>query len=247
MRTLLLGTLLASRGLSGAPPSMPEVPIFTEFEASTFPASWLGGDIRGAGVSLAEQEKERSIRTVRRAFSKYPPNFLERDLKRVFVLRRISFYGLDYGGTNSLDTVYLANDGAANGYTDEFLEGAFHHEFSSILLRNHMDKFDLEAWRASNPPGFKYGAGGTEALRTGKASTKPSEEAMASGFVSEYSQASYEEDLNMVAESLFMGSADFWAAVERHPALAKKVRLAIGFYGELDASFTEEWFRKLAK
>ncbi|MGE0001786.1 MAG: hypothetical protein AB7F50_06570 [Fimbriimonadaceae bacterium] len=247
MRTLLLGSLLASQGWGGGPPALPEISILTEFDSATFPASWQGGEVRGAGVSLAPSEKDRSLGVLRKAFAKYPEGFLDRDLKRVFVLRRISFYGLDYGGTNSLDTVYVTNDGESNGYTDEFLEGAFHHEFSSILLRNHIGEFDLSAWRQANPPGFKYGNGGTEALRSGKASTKPSDETMAIGFVSQYSQASYEEDFNMVAESLFMGPKSFWSAVDRHPVLAKKVRLAISFYGKLDSTYTEAHFRSLAE
>ncbi|MCC6402962.1 MAG: hypothetical protein IT207_03040 [Fimbriimonadaceae bacterium] len=246
MRTLLLGMLLASQGWGGTAPASPDIPILTEFDSTTFPVSWQGGEIRGAGVSLTPSEKDRSLRVLKAAFAKYPDGFLERDLKRVFVLRRISFYGLDYGGTNSLDTVYVTNDGTANGYTDGFLERAFHHELSSILLRNHMQDFDLTAWRAANPGGFQYGEGGTDALRTGKANTQLNEEAMAAGFVSQYSQASYEEDFNMVAESLFMGPKEFWAAVDRHAALAKKVRLAIAFYGKLDASFTETHFRALA-
>lgn len=247
MRLLLLGTFLASRAFSGAPALDPGVPVLTEFTAETFPASWQTADIRATAVSLSAEERARSLKVVAKAFSRYPDAVLDRELERVFVLRRINFYGLDYGGTNSSDTVYLANDGAANGYTDSYLEAAFHHELSSIVLRNHMARFDVDGWKAANPTGFRYGDGGTAALRTGQASTAVDERLMADGFVSQYSKASLEEDFNMVAECLFMGRESFWRGVDRHPALAKKAQLAIALYGTLDPVFNEAWFRTLSK
>lgn len=247
MRILLLGTFLASRAFSGAPAADPGVPILTEFTAETFPASWQTEEIRATAVSLAPEERARSLRVIEKALAKYPPAALSRELQRVYVLRRINFYGLDYGGTNSADTVYLANDGAANGYTDAYLEAAFHHELSSIVLRNRMAKFDVDAWKTANPTGFRYGDGGTAALRTGQASTAVDGRLMAEGFVSQYSKASLEEDFNMVAECLFMGRKAFWQGVADSPALAKKARLAIALYSTMDPKFDEPWFRALAE
>jgi hypothetical protein len=247
MPSLIAALALGTGVLQSTAPWAPPVSVRMDFTADTFPASWRTEEIRASGESLAAEERERSAAVLRRAFAKYPPGVLERSLQSVYVLRRITFYGLDYGGTNSNDTVYLANDGTANGYSDAFLEGAFHHEFSSIVLRNNMPKLDIAAWKAANPAGFTYGAGGTAALQAGRASTEMTDAMLEQGFVSQYSQASLEEDFNMVAECLFMGRKQFWAGAAKYPSIAAKARLAIELYGSLDPWFDEERFRSFAR
>jgi hypothetical protein len=223
------------------------VPILTTVTESTFPASWKDGDVAATAEPLDGAEVSRSLSAVRSAMAKYPSGVVEGLIKRVFILRRMTFYGLDYGGTNSRDTVYLTNQGEGLGYTDDYLRSAFHHELSSIVLRNRMDDFDSAAWNQANPPGFQYGAGGTEALRTGRASTEIDPALCEQGFLSQYSTASLEEDFNMVAENLFMGDAEFWECVDASPRLNRKVGLVIGLYGRLDPSFDLRFFRGLAR
>jgi hypothetical protein len=212
-----------------------------------FPASWKRGEVRAFAESLDLTEVERSRDILRRAMDKYPDAVLQSNLRRVFVLGRLTFYGLPYGGTNSLDTLYLANRGRTEGFSDQYLEESFHHELSSILLRNFPEALDRKAWLSANPPGFVYRGDGTEAVRTGTASTRYSARWHAQGFLAQYGTASLEEDFNMVAEGLFAGGGNFWRIVSQYPRLRQKAKAAMRFYRQVSSAFSEETFRAYAE
>ncbi len=233
-------------GQSGGALTLP-VPIFTAVRTGMFPSAWNVREISPVASSLEAGEVNRSFSILDRAMEKYPEGLLKRNLKRVYVMRRLSFYGVPYGGTNSSDTIYLANAGREMGFTDRFLEESFHHEFSSILLRNYPSLFDRRAWLQANPPGFKYLGDGTMAVRSGTASTKASPRLQADGFMAQYATASIEEDFNMVAEALLSGNSDFWKAVQNSPRLRQKADVAIRFYNALSGSFNETAFRSLTE
>src|ERR1700741_38275 len=141
--------------------------VFTE-EENMFPASWYGDEISGKGLSLDTAEYARSEKMILKALSKYPVKVITNNLKKIYVLHSIQFYAQTFGGTNSNDVVYVGNKGVQMGYTDEYLEQTFHHEFSSVLLRKHPSYFDEEKWKAANSKDFSYGAGGVEALKSGE-------------------------------------------------------------------------------
>lgn len=221
------------------------VPILTRIDTEMFPESWVAGPARANAISLPDHEKSRSQRIVIFALGKYPEEVLKKNLRKVYVVESLEFYGLAYGGTNSNDVVYLSNNGVRNGYTDLFLEGSFHHEFSSILLRNWRSNLNRRDWIASNDPNTKYQGTGTEAVANGSADTRYRDSWHEKGFLAEYGTASIEEDFNMMAEGLFTGSAQFWRAVDKFPRVRSKAKLTIDFYHSLDASFTEEKFRRM--
>jgi hypothetical protein len=219
------------------------VTIDWSFGPETFPESWREGEIAARGEPVSTAEVARASAVVRKALDAYPEAVLAAHLKKVRLVGRMEFYGVEYGGTNSLDAVYLAVRSASEGFTDPYLEASFHHEFSSILLRNCPEKLDLGAWSRANPEGFRYGSGGTNAIRSGQASTAYSPLLAADGFLAQYSQASQEEDFNLIAEGLFGGGERFWSLVDSHERLARKVKLAVAFYSALDSQFDEAWFR----
>ena len=211
--------------------------------STELPASWLGPDINGRATPVEPQEFERAAPIIRRETLRYPGAVLKRNLKAVNVVKEIWFYGAPYGGTNDLDTVYLSISSVQMGYTTDYISRAFHHEFSSILLRNFPNYLDQAAWKATLPKGFEYGAGGVEAIKQGKASTDFDPEEAAKGFYSQYSLSEQEEDFNILAENLFTGGAKFWKRVDSHPQLRGKVKVVLEFYNKLDKSFTERSFR----
>jgi len=251
----LVALLLASAAFAQEPAPKPNhvtdprsgVPIVLAVEEGMFPESWLGSDINAKATSLDPAQADRSVKLVEQALAKYPVEFLKKELKKVYVCQSIQFYGLQYGGTNSLDTVYLTNQGPGKGYNDAYITGSFHHEFSSILLRNHAAEFDDSAWKSANAKGFKYGQGGTAALRNGQASTKYDPTLASSGFLTQYSQASVEEDFNMIVEGMFSGDKEFWALVDKHSRIKDKVALAVKLYSGFDKQFSEGFFRALVK
>ncbi|MEI7575818.1 MAG: hypothetical protein WCK51_02915 [Armatimonadota bacterium] len=212
--------------------------------STELPAPWLAPDINGRATPVAPNEFKRAEPIIRRETLRYPSAVLRRNLKAVNIVKEIWFFGAPYGGTNDNETVYLSIDSIQRGYTSDYIARSFHHEFSSILLRNFSRSLDQAAWAATLPKGFQYGAGGVEAIKQGKASTDFDQEEAAKGFYSKYSLAEQEEDFNILAENLFMGGSKFWKRVDSNPPLAAKVKLVLSFYNKIDNSFTESSFRQ---
>jgi hypothetical protein len=232
-------------GGTGLPDNVSGIPISFDADKNAFPAEWTKSPINAKGESLIGSERTRSYANVDKASKKYPANLLKLHLRKVYLLARIEFYGLPYGGTNSLDTLYLTNRGVAQGFTDAYLEESFHHELSSIFLRNHPAFLDQKTWSACNPPKFTYTSNGTEAVRTGKDSTVYDPEYNKDGFLAQYAKTSQEEDFNMMAGGLFTGRPEFWKVVDKFPRIRQKAGVVIAFYHRLDPLFTEPYFRGL--
>jgi len=215
-------------------------------DGNIFPSSWYGSGIDAKAESLSAGEVERSKSIMMTALEKYPTQLLKNILKNVYILKSMKFYGVNYGGTNSSDSVYVANDGVKMGYTDIVIEKTFHHEFSSVLKNNC--GFDETAWRQVNPAGFVYfdeATGGAGAIKAGKASQvfDPKEHEM--GFLYEYAESTPENDLNSFAENIFMGEESFFDIIESYDKLEMKLDLIVAFYNSLDPMFTIEYFKGL--
>jgi hypothetical protein len=158
----------------------------------------------------------------------------------------MKFYDVGYGGTNSTDALYLANNGSSQGYTDLYLEQTFHHEFSSILYRNHPAVFRESEWLRTNSPGFAYTdpENGVGAIRDNRSSQDFDTVLCKQGLLTQYASSGIENDLNTIAQNLFSPSPGFWDIVDRYPRIRRKVRLLIGFYNRLHPIFTVTYFRK---
>ncbi len=221
------------------------VKIIFVVEPKMFPSSWYDSPIDGQAESLHPDEYDRSMEIVKKAMSKYPEGFLEKHIETIYVVDQLSFYGVGYGGTNSNDAVYLANQGVINGYTDQYLEQSFHHEFSSILFRKCPHYFPEKDW-VKNNKGFSYGTGGINAIIEGTASTELSEKYVANGVLCQYSMSDIEEDFNVFAEQIFCASDEFWALVSGSQLLQRKLNIIIQFYNSLDETFQYEYFRKIS-
>lgn len=223
-----------------------KIEIIFEVEEDMFPYSWRGGDINGKARPLEEQEHERSMKLVKKAMDKYPDGFLEQYITRVYVLDYLEFYGLAFGGTNSDDVVYIVNQGKTMGYTDEYVEQTFHHEFSSILFRKNPDSFNRQGWIACNK-NFTYGTGGVDALRDNTSSTEMDTYYAEMGVLCQYATSDIEEDFNTFAEQLFCASEGFWELTNDFPLLNKKLKLIVQFYQKLDPLFTLQYFSKISE
>jgi hypothetical protein len=216
-------------------------------DGNIFPSSWYGSGIDAKAESLSAGEVERSKSIMITALDKYPTLLLKNNLKNVYVLKSMSFYGVNYGGTNSPpDIVYVVNDGVSMGWTDIYIEETFHHEFSSVLKYNY--GFDETAWRQVNPAGFVYfdeATGGAGAIKAGKASKTFDSKEHKIGFLYEYAESTLENDLNSFAENIFMGEESFFDIVESYDKLEMKLDLIVAFYNSLDPMFTIEYFKGL--
>jgi hypothetical protein len=219
------------------------VEVIFPANVTVFPHQWSGKKVNPDIQPLSPEEKARLEDLLDHAFSKYPSEMLNIYLDRVYAVKSMRFYGLPYGGTNYQNTIYLSDDTDNPGFSDEYIEQVFHHEFSSILLRVFPAYFDKTGWLSLNPPSFKYGKGGAEAISQGMASMALNPELIEQGFLSQYSTASLEEDINVVAQNLFTGGREFWRVYELNDRIREKTRILINFYHKINPVFTEACFR----
>ena len=219
------------------------------YASTIFPESWQVSPINASGEQVPTAEIERSKTIIARALNKYPAASLKKDLHSIYFLRSMKFYNVGYGGTNSSDALYLTNNGASNGYNDLYLEQTFHHEYSSILFRNHPSFIDEEGWKKANIPGFDYNdpENGVGAIRNNESSQDLDTALCQKGFLTQYSLSGMENDINTFAQNIFSPSAGFWKIVEQYPRIRIKVKLLTDFYHRIDPLFTEDYFRKLNK
>jgi hypothetical protein len=215
-------------------------------EKSMFPSSWYKGKINAKVEALDTTEIERSVKVLKLAMSKYPPGLISKNLKKIYVLKNLEFYGVGYGGTYSDDIIYLANSGKQDGYTDDFIERGFHEEFSSVLLQNYSGYFDKVQWNEINGPEFKYGCvNGYEAIESGNASEKFEEKYNEMGFLDQYATSTMENDLNAYAKNIFCPRENFWDLVQKYRKLDAKLRIVIDFYAKIDPMFNFNYFLNL--
>lgn len=221
------------------------VRVVTSANSAIFPESWRKAPVLASGEVLPGDQIKRAQLILERALKKYPLQVLKADLKAVYVLAELRYSGVITSGTNSLSSVYLKIGDVKKGFTDAHIEGVFHAEFSSILLRNHAPDLDQNAWDAVNPPGFKYLGNGVDAVKQKVAGTALRDELHEQGFLVEYAQSTLENDLNGFAKMLFNGEAGLWEVAARFPKIRHKLDLTLAFYQKIDASFTEAFFHSL--
>ncbi len=223
------------------------VPILTSSDPAIFPESWRRAPVAASGGILPPHDFGRATEILRRALQKYPRAVLKANLKAVYALSSLKYSGISAGGTNSGTVVYVRIGDEKMGYTDAQIEGVFHAEFSSILLRNFGRSFDAKGWREINPPDFHYLSNGVEAVRRHKANTAGSEALYQRGFLKEYSESDMENDFNAFAAILFSGDPARWQLATEYPKLHAKLRLALNFYARIDPTFTPAYFHHLKK
>ncbi len=210
------------------------VKIIFDYSDNIYPSHWLKGDIAGKGKSLKTSEYERSKKIVLKALRKYPNSLISNNLKKIYILNQLNFFGVNYGGTFYENTLYIANSGLADGYTDSYIEKTFHHEFSSILKENHSAYFDNKAWEKANSSDFKYGKGGIDAVVNKNDNQDFSEYYFEKGVLNQYGSSSLDEDFSVYCENIFMDDLKFWEAVKTYPRVKAKVKIAMSFYKKIN-------------
>lgn len=219
--------------------------VINQADKKILPCQWRKKSYQAHLTELDSTEFIRTFLATQNALNKYPVPVIQENLQVIYLLKDIRFHGVEYGATYHKKKIYIANKGLKNGYTDEFIEGRFHHEFSSILLKRHSSTLDKSEWLKTNPEDFEYGEGGRAALYTANAILAMDSSLFTHGFLNQYSLASIEEDFNCYAEFLFLSEKDFWFAYDNNAAIREKTRLIINFYHSIDPEFTLEYFRNL--
>ena len=246
---LLLPVLLASCSASLAKEQeqeeeieYKEIPVLFKVGDTSFPEEWKTDEIDARGEDLEEEEEKRSEKIVRKALAKYPEDLLAENLREVYVLHSIQFFGVEYGGTNSSDAVYLSNKGKENGYDNLYLEKTFHHEFSSILLRNYPDLIDQESWEALNDFDYFDESGGVNSIKNETDGLDYNPAYLEAGFLYQYGASCFENDLNSFAENILCPTEEYLGFLEKYPKIRKKQDLFVAFYGAINTYFDAAYF-----
>lgn len=241
-----------------------EASLITFPEDRTFlPKSWIESPIEATIEPLQSELHDRAGNILKAALEKYPIKIRERFLEGIFVVGSLRFYDVGYGGT------YMANSRRiVLVYRETFeargFEQRFHHEFSSLLLKQNEDLFENERWSSANEASFVYRAAGVVEVQMGDRSEATKVLAaeqkktggsgssllqldpglMKGGFLTPYNQVSVEQDLNETAAHLFT-NPELWELCHLYPRLDQKVDVLIDFYRRIDQSMDRLYFRKL--
>jgi len=223
------------------------VPVITTSTQSIFPQTWSANHINAQAETLRPEEFKRSEQILKAATSKYPARFLQRNLSTIYVLHSLKYSGISASGTNSNKNIYIANRGSEQGFSNTWVEGTFHAEFSSILLRKFAYHLNKKFWHKLNGKNFSYGKSGVAAIKNQKYSKVFDQLSHKNGFLYQYATSTFENDFNSIAQQLFIGNKDFWLIVNEYGKLKDKTDLVIDFYGKLNPKFNKSYFKKLKK
>jgi hypothetical protein len=220
------------------------VAVVYEMGPDFLPEQWLRPPADGAAQPIGGPELARVVRRLPDWLAVYPSSVLRENLRAILLCGRLEFYGVLYAGTSSDSAVYLVNDARESGFTDEFLEKTFHHEFSSLLMYRH--PFPTQAWTVANPAGFQYLADWDDVVNevAARRSLEGSPELFREGLLAEYGRTNLENDVNTYAEVTFAEPRRMRQLVERYPAIRAKYDVLKSFYIGLDPQF-EAWFQQI--
>lgn len=239
-KIIMLTTLLCIAFLATAQEEWIQAHVIRyDGQSGIFPPSWLGKKIRVKATPEDTAAFHSDTAALAVAWSKIPESILEKELDHVYLLGSLRFSGQLFTGTNSLRDIYIV------GGDMEQTERTFHHEFSSILLRNYGNSTLEFAWKKLSPASL--GVSSARAVSKGLYSVELDESLMQKGYLSDYSLSNWENDFNLYAEYLFSGGARFWQLADRFPLVKQKLALIIGFYHDkVWGGFSETFFRGLA-
>lgn len=172
----------------------------------------------------------RAAKIFLKELEKYPSKLINKELTSIFIVKRLTFYGVDYGGTSIDNSLYLTTGTKKEGYSDLYLAELFHHELSSIFLRNY--NFPEQEWSKIHLNGFRYTDSNETLLNTISEGNKltTSNEIYKAGFLLEYGKSNFENDVNTYAETLMTRPQKIKLLAEKYPTINKKYKILSTFY-----------------
>lgn len=193
------------------------------------------GSVSSSSVTI--ENLQRLIRILPRELKKYPIQILKENISRIFVLGELKFDNIPVGGAYLDKSVYITvNNSRYEDYL-KFLTGVFHHELSSILMYHY--KLQEESWSIINPTDFSYAKTEEEKLKAldKSSSIDGRDQLYRYGFLTEYNQASLENDFNMYAEFAFSRPDRLEKLAREYPLIRRKVILLKEFYLSISRDF----------
>ncbi len=210
--------------------------IIYDGKASIFPDSWLEKPVLTKATKPDSDITDTTLVLLKIAMNKYSSKAIG-NLKKVYVVGKLFFYGENFTGTNTGKDIYIATKKNDN------IEKTFHHEASSVLLRLNPFIFDKNKWQQISPASLQIT--GPQGVKQGLSSVNFNLKLLPFGFLCDYALTNWENDFNMYAENIFAGGKEFWALVDQYPLVRKKTDMIIEFYYKIDPVFSENYFRSI--
>jgi len=206
------------------------IKVHHHYSDDFIPKSWTKPPISGIGEQIDTKEVKRMPTIIDSFLTKYSENFITENLSHIYLLKKMHFYGKNYGGTCHYSSIYIAN----NHKTENILLGTMHSEFSSILLKNHKDKFPFQKWKSINDSNFKYIGRGVDMLGQDNLDEQ-NEYLLSQGFIVRYGISSLENDFNMFVDWMFTHPEDIKKLAIKHKRIRDKYEIVLQFYSDINA------------
>lgn len=174
---------------------------------------------------------------IERELAKYPKKLIDENLKKVIVVSTDKYCGLSLAFAKKIE---LSGD-----CQNCNIRSTIHHELSSLFLIQNPGPDDVyykKLWKEFNALNGSY-------TYTGNLQNRPIESGsdIANHFYKRtYAMHSFENDFNVIAESLFMNGHETLLFVNEHPNLpvSNKIKLVLEFYQKVSSDFTTAYFEK---
>lgn len=239
-------TISPSHGLEPVSPSIASpVEIRCAPDSETFPVMRFASPDRKSPYSanpLAAGEIDRSEHVLREELRKFPPALLKRYLDRIYLLQDLRYQDVEVGGVNFRQTRTICLS-AGPGATESFIARLLDHELTHLLISGRGSGFPFREWARINPPTFRYGNGGIEAIRAGMTMGDGDDSCRAQGFARPYGMSDINEDAACIGEMLFSGDPTFWSSVDRVDSLRAKTEMLAKYFSSLDPELNIDLFR----
>jgi hypothetical protein len=174
-----------------------------------------------------------SLNGVEAALRQYPPGFVAKLIKAIFICGELRMQGQRASGAVALAWVIIS---ARPDYGPEGLRevgfSSLHHELSSLVLR--ADAGTSEKWAKFAPAGWQFVEDPAGALRRA-ATADPS---LDTGFLSAYGATNPENDFNVYAEKMFGNPEEVARLAREHPLIRQKLDFVMATYVAIDPAFT---------
>lgn len=177
---------------------------------------------------------------LQKAFNKYPVEVIKNYLSRIHFAREIDQAGFQFGGSYDpfRRIIYLVDNGEKN---DDQAMYAFHHGFSSLLLKSH--SFWVDPWTDHHPKDFKYLG---DIYDTWEAANKiretmTDEDCYKNGIITNYGLTNFGNDFSEYSAMIFTYPKKFKKIMNQYPRVRGKFLMWLEFYQKIDPIFTEAY------
>ncbi|MEJ6404130.1 hypothetical protein [Yoonia sp. 2307UL14-13] len=200
----------------------------------------LGLDPRIDGTSPSRWQLALALGAIDDALAAYPPDTFRQVPPGLAIAGELTISGTRVGGTVQPPLwIILATDYIVPGQHDGFVQRAFHHEYSSLLVASY--PFPREQWSALLPADVSFPTDDRDRLAAATTYAIDLQPYYKAGFVSDYGASSLENDINTYAELLLHAPEDLARLARDHALIRQKALLIRRYYEDIDPAFVSKF------